>query len=117
LQTAVSAESVGTGNGSTVTFTHTAANLKVVPGTVVITAGSVVAHDDGNGNLIGTGIGAGSIINYATGVLSITYSAALANTVPITMNYNSANPSSGIVTMGVDQMPTLAALSVVVLLL
>jgi hypothetical protein len=115
LQTAITGESVGTGNGSTVTFTHTIGHLAVVPGTVVITAGAVVATDDGNGNLIGTGIATGTI-NYATGAISITYSAAPANTVPITVAYNFCTPSSGIVTMGVDQMPTLTALSVVVTL-
>lgn len=115
LQTAVTSESVGTGNGAIVTFAHTAAHLSVVPGTVTITAGSVVATDDGNGNLTGTGIAAGTI-NYGTGVISITYSAAPANTTPITMAYSWANPTSGIVTMGVDQMPTLVAPSVVVVL-
>lgn len=116
LQTAVISESVGTGNGTIVTFAHTAAHLSVVPGTVTITAGSVVATDDGNGSLTGTGIAAGTI-NYATGVISITYSAAPANTTPITMAYSWANPTSGIVTMGIDQMPTLVANSVVVSLI
>jgi hypothetical protein len=113
LQTAVTSESIGTANGTTATFTHTAAHLSVVPGTVTITAGSVVATDDGNGNLTGTGIAAGTI-NYGTGVLSITYSVDPPNTTPITMAYSWANPTSGIVTMGVDQMPTLVADSVVV---
>lgn len=115
LQTAISSESVGTGNGSTVTFTHTAVHLAVVPGTVAITAGAVVATDDGNGNLTGTGIAAGTI-NYATGALSITYAVAPANALAITAAYSYCNPSSGIVTMGVDQMPTLVADSVVVVL-
>lgn len=115
LQTVVASESVGTGNGSTVTFAHTAAHLSVVPSTVTITAGSVVATDDGNGNLTGTGI-AGGTINYGTGVISIHYSVAPPNTTPITMAYSWANPTSGIVTMGVDQMPTLVAPSVFVTL-
>lgn len=115
LQVAVTGESVGTGNGATVTFTHTAAHLSVVPGTAIITAGSVVATDDGNGHLTGTGITAGTI-NYATGAVSITYSAAPPNTTPITMAYSHALPTTGIVTMGVDQMPTLVADSVVVVL-
>ena len=115
LQTVISSESVGTGNASTVTFTHTAAHLKVVPGTVTITAGTVIATDDGNGNLTGTGIAAGTI-NYTTGAISITYSTAPANALAITAAYNYSNPSSGIVTMGVDQMPTLTPSSVVILL-
>jgi hypothetical protein len=113
LQTAVTSESIGTANGTTATFTHTAAHLSVVPGTVTITAGSVVATDDGNGNLTGTGIATGTI-NYATGAVSITYSVDPPNTTPITMAYSWANPTSGLVTMGVDQMPTLVAPSVVV---
>jgi hypothetical protein len=115
IQTAVGGESVGTGNGSAVTFGHTAAHLAVVPGTVTVTAGAVVATDDGNGNLTGTGISSGTI-NYATGVLSITYSVAPANLLAITMGYSYCNPSTGIVTMGVDQMPTLVQPSVVVTL-
>jgi hypothetical protein len=115
LQTSLGGESVGTGNASTVTFGHTAANLAVVPGTVVITAGAVVATDDGDGNLTGTGVTAGTI-NYATGVLSITYSVAPANLLAITMAYSYCTPSGSIITMGVDQMPTLVADSVVVVL-
>lgn len=115
LQVPVTGESVGTGNGATVIFAHTAAHLSVVPGTVTITAGAVVATDDGNGNLTGTGIAAGTI-NYATGVISITYSAAPAGALAITMAYSHALPTTGIVTMGVDQMPTLVADSVVVVL-
>lgn len=113
IQTAVTSESVGTGNGTTAAFTHTAAHLSVVPGTVTITAGTVIATDDGNGNLTGTGISAGTI-NYGTGALSITYAVAPANTLAITMAYSYANASSSIVTPGVDQMPTLVAPSVVV---
>jgi Baseplate J-like protein len=112
LQTAVASESVGTGNGTTTVFTHTAANLSVVPGTVTITAGGVVATDNGAGVLTGTGV-AGTI-NYTTGAVSVTYS--VAPTQAITMAYSFANPTSGIVTMGVDQMPTLVADSVVVVL-
>jgi hypothetical protein len=115
IQTLVGSESVGTGNGSNVTFTHTAAHLAVVPGTVTVTAGAVVATDDGNGNLTGTGITAGTI-NYTTGALSITYTTHPANLLAITMSYEYCNPSSGIVTMGVDQMPTLVLDSVVVTL-
>lgn len=113
LQVATTGESVGTGNGSTTNFTHTAVHLAVVPGTVTITAGAVVATDDGNGVLSGTGIAAGTI-NYATGAVSITYSAAPVSSLALTMAYSHANPTTGIVTMGVDQMPTLVPDSVVV---
>jgi hypothetical protein len=116
IQIAVTNEAFGTGDGSTMLFTHTADHLSVVPGTVTITAGSVVATDDGNGNIIGTGIEPGGTIDYATGVIFVTYDVAPANSLAITMAYQYANPSSGIVTMGVDQMPTLVADSIVVVL-
>jgi hypothetical protein len=83
----VTNEGVGTGTGSAATFTHTAANLPVVPGTVVITAGAIVAVDNGSGGLTGTGIASGAI-NYASGVLSVTYVVDPVNELPITMNYS-----------------------------
>ncbi len=115
IQTSMSSESVGTGSGTTVTFTHTAAHLSVVPATVTITAGTVIAKDDGNGNLNGTGISTGTI-NYGTGAVSITYSTAPANSQAITMAYSYASASSSILTPGVDQMPTLVATGVSVVL-
>lgn len=115
LQTIITSEAVGTGDAATVTFGHMAVHLSVVPGTMVIIAGAVVAADDGEGNLIGTGIASGTI-DYATGVLSITYSVAPANALAITAAYNYANPNTGLVTMGVDQMPTISADAVVVVL-
>jgi hypothetical protein len=93
--TTTASESVGTGTGSTTTFNHTLAgiasstgvNPKVVPGSVTITAGSVVATDNGAGALSGTGIASGTI-NYGTGAVSITYSAAPANALAITAGYS-----------------------------
>ena len=105
----VTGEGVGTGNGTTVTFTHTAAHIPVNPSSVTITAGSVTATDDGNGNLTGTGIATGSTINYTTGAVSITYTTAPANSTAITMAYSYADPTATVVTMGVDQMPTLSS--------
>lgn len=113
LQTVVVGESVGAGNGMISTYNHTAVHLAVVPSTVTVTAGSVVATDDGQGNLTGAGVTAGTI-NYGTGVMSITYAVAPPMSTPITVAYSYSNPSSGIVTPGVDQMPTLVANSIVV---
>ncbi len=87
----VTGESVGTGAVSTATFAHTAASLPVIPGSVVIAAGSVVATDDGAGNLTGTGVTAGTI-NYTTGVLSITYAVDPAVGLPITLSYSYTSP-------------------------
>ena len=113
IQTQVSAESVGTGDGSTVIFTHTAAHTPITPGSVSVTAGAVTATDDGAGNLTGMGIGPFSTVNYATGALSIKFNTAPANTVPITMNYTYYVASGVVITMGVDQVPTLVANSIV----
>jgi hypothetical protein len=80
-------EVVGVGTGATATFAHTVANLPVVPGTVTITAGAVVATDNGQGGLSGTGVVAGTV-NYLTGVVSVTYSADPTVALPITMAYS-----------------------------
>ena len=109
---AVSGETFGTGNGTTVTFSHTAADFPVNPGTVSIVAGSVTATDDGNGNLAGTGVTSGTV-NYATGAMSITYATEPANATAITLAY-SYIPATTVQTMGVDQMPTLSATNIVV---
>jgi hypothetical protein len=87
--TAFTNEAFGTGTGSQVTFTHTMAHIPVMISTVSITAGAVTATDDGTGNLIGTGVSGGSI-NYDTGVATITYTTAPANSQAITANYSTA---------------------------
>lgn len=87
-------ETYGTGNGSTTTFAHTMAGVAgssgsgafVKPGSVTVTAGSVVATDNSAGAFTGTGISSGTI-NYSTGACSITYSAAPANAQSITTTY------------------------------
>jgi hypothetical protein len=84
--TAFPNESVGTGNGSTTTFSHTMAHIPVLLNSVSVTAGAVTATDDGLGNLAGAGISSGSI-NYDTGALSITFSTAPTNGTPITTTY------------------------------
>ncbi len=123
IPTAVTNESVGTGNGSTTAFVHTAAHLPVNPGSVSITAGSVVTTDSAStpvlsgtsttGTLSGTGVT--GTINYVTGAISLTYSTAPANSTAITMDYSYV-PAATVATMGVDQMPTLNAQNVVLAL-
>src|SRR5581483_5462485 len=56
-------------------FTFTLSFRPVVPRTIVITVGSVVGQDDGNGHIVGTGISAGTI-NYSTGLVSLTFTSA-----------------------------------------
>jgi hypothetical protein len=87
--TPYSGESYGTGDGATTTFSHTMASTPVLLGSVTITAGSVVATDDGLGNLVGTGVASGSI-DYDTGASSITYETAPADDTAITASYTQA---------------------------
>ncbi len=110
--TTVANESVGTGNGTTLAFAHTAANLYVIPGTVAITAGTVTGVDDANGNITGTGIS--GTIDYVTGAVSLAFTTAPANAVAITMNYEYTNPVTTVQAMGIDQIPTLSESNVFV---
>jgi len=112
FQTSVVDENIGTGNGATANFTHTAAHLSVVPGTVTVIAGAIEATDDGNGNLTGTGIFSGTI-NYFSGNINISYSTPPASGLPVTLDYSYANPTSPILNIGVDQIPTLSLDAVV----
>lgn len=94
--TPTTGELVGTGNGSTTTFAHTLAgvagstgtNPRVIPGSATIVAGGVTATDNGAGGLTGTGVAGGSTINYQTGAVSITFSAAPSNAQAITAGYS-----------------------------
>lgn len=83
---AVVGEVIGTGNGTTITFSGTFAHQNIIAGSVTITAGAVVGTDSG-GRITGAGILTGSL-NYGTGVFAITYSAAVANATNITANYS-----------------------------
>lgn len=74
--TTVSAESLGTGDDSTKTFTLTlafkaAGSKRTCFGIVVKQAGTAVAYDDRNGAIAGTNIT--GTINYTTGALSVTW--------------------------------------------
>lgn len=93
-----SPETIGTGNGTLTTFTYTVTWFPVLPvsggGTVIIKVnGTQVGTDDGNGNLTGTGGGytlTSSTINYATGAISVTFTAPVTSGQAIIVNYNSS---------------------------
>lgn len=93
--TAVTNESVGTGDGSDTTFSGTLAHPYVVGRSlsIVCSSPSVTLTDDGNGLLTGTG-GSGTI-NYSTGAWAVTYDVApvLAATI-IATAYDYENPTS-----------------------
>jgi hypothetical protein len=78
--------SVGTGNGSTTTFTGTAASLPLSPFFFGITKnGSFVAQDDGSGNITGTGVT--GTVNYVTGAFSVTFTTAPTSGQAIAVSY------------------------------
>lgn len=117
--TAFAGEAFGTGDGVTTVFTHTAANTPVKPGSVTITVGGVTGTDDGNGTLNsigsvrGTGVVIGSI-NYATGLMTIIFSAAPANLAAITTTYKQAGATvpadSAMVTAGAGNIVVVTVL-------
>lgn len=83
----VDVEAFVTGDGTTVAFGPVSLQWTPVrPNSLRITAGSVTAFDDGNGGVIGTGIASGSI-NYQTGAVSVTFSAAPASALAVTSTY------------------------------
>jgi hypothetical protein len=71
----LSAQSLGVGDGGTKTFTGSLASTPVSAGSIQVISGTVYAHDDGSGHIVGTGVTAGTI-NYTTGSISVTYAVA-----------------------------------------
>lgn len=83
---------VGIGDGVTTTFTPTLDYVPVGKRSLAITHtnGSTVVTDgidDGAGNITGTNIAAGSTINYATGAITLNFTAAPTINTPIRINY------------------------------
>jgi len=97
--TQVTGESVGTGNGSTTTFTHTLAHTPVSPFTIAISvAGTTTIGDQpwfrysgtaNTGKLLSPTASyvTASTIHYSTGEISLTFVRAPANGAAITINY------------------------------
>ena len=80
-------ESVGTGDGSTTSFSGTLANAPVNSAQIEITDGTETFTDwDGDGNLTGDAGGTGTI-TYSSGAWSVTFNAAPANGAAITAYY------------------------------
>lgn len=82
-------EVIGTGNGTTTTFTKNANYVPIRNGTVSIKkAGVVIGHDNGTGGIVGTGINsANSYVNYKTGEIRIVFTSAPASGEVITTVY------------------------------
>jgi hypothetical protein len=92
----VTGEDVGTGDGTTVAFSDTLAQITGARTAmhVVITDGTETFTDDRNGNLIGSAGGTGTI-NYATGAVAFTFAAAPTNLQAITADYYYEDATSG----------------------
>jgi len=88
--TSIADENVGTGDGSTKTFTDTlafrAAGAKRTCFGIAVTDGTETFTDNYDGTLTGDAEGTGTI-NYTTGAISITFNAAPANSQAITCDY------------------------------
>jgi hypothetical protein len=93
--TEVTGESLGTGDGSTVTFTGTLAHYPVGLGRLVVTCtigGQVLtAKDDGSGVLVGTHVQASSL-THDTGVYSVTFATAPDSGTSVTASYLYGEP-------------------------
>lgn len=88
--TTVSGEVLGTGDGATVTFSGTLAfkgsGARRTCFAISVTDGTETFTDDYNGVLTGSAGGTGTI-NYATGAISVTFNAAVANSQNVTVDY------------------------------
>jgi len=80
--------SVGTGDGSTTTFTATLPNTPVRPGTAVVRVDNdLAAQDNGTGGWTSDALTSASTIAYDTGAISLTWSTAPSSTAAIVVEY------------------------------
>ncbi len=92
----VTGENLGTGDGVTLTFTDTLAQISGARTAMFVTATDGVESftDDRDGNMVGSAGGTGTI-NYATGAISLTFAAAPAGAQAITGTYYYEDATSG----------------------
>ncbi len=81
---------IGTGNNSQVTFASTLSYFPVLTSSVTVTAGSISGTDNGSGVISGTGIS--GTITYSTGAISVTFTTAPLDSVPVVVTYASSTP-------------------------
>ena len=103
-------EVLGTGNGSLKAFSGTLTNLKVEPGTVVVSDGVESFSDNGFGVLTGDADGSGTI-NYDTGAISVTFAANVGDTVEVVVDYKTR--VDGVLDETIDTTKTTASTYIV----
>jgi hypothetical protein len=83
---------IGTGDGGTTGFSGSFTPAPVPPGSLQVTAGAVTGTDIGGGIISGAGVS--GTVNYATGLVSVTFTVAPAATVPVVVSdtFNTVNP-------------------------
>lgn len=91
LPAAYTNESVGSGDGTQTTFTHTASNPPLAPFTLKVkVAGNIVATDDGRGKLTMVGTffsGVSGTVDYTDGDIAVAFSPAVSGGAPIVVDY------------------------------
>lgn len=91
----VESESVGTGDGVTTAFTKTLDYIPVLPNSIEITDGTQTVTGNQDGTLSGHINPAGTnSINYATGVLTVTFATAPTTGAPVTITYRFDNEAN-----------------------
>ncbi len=86
----VEGEVIGTGNGALTEFTNTLSFSPIRPGTVVVTDGTQVLSDNGNGVLIGDVGGGANTVNYQTGAIAVSFAGApdAADAIEVNFEFN-----------------------------
>lgn len=79
-------EEFGLGDGSNKKFTGNLSFVPLRPGTIVVKAGSIVAQDDGNGKITGSGVN--GTIDYQSGAVVLDFTAAPASSVAVEVDYS-----------------------------
>lgn len=88
--TQVTGEAVGTGNGSTLSFSHVISKLTPSAHSLqILVNGTAVGGDLGKGTIYGPTLASTSVINYTTGLLQVNFTAGNAppSGATITINY------------------------------
>ena len=88
--TQVTGEAVGTGNGSTLSFSHVISKLTPSAHSIqILVNGTAVGGDLGKGTIYGPTLASTSVINYTTGLLQVNFTAGNAppSGATITINY------------------------------